>query len=371
MSLAEKVALMNLTEKRVAALRARLEEQELAGLLVTNLTNVAYLSGFTGSAGALVVTADQTLLIADFRYFTQVEQQAPDWTLVKADPGEKLEDRIAETVARLDAGRFGFEAQSVSVALHGKLTAKVPPEKWVPTRDLVEGLRKVKDDTEIAAIRRAADLADRALAHVLEYVAPGVTERELAAELEYFMKRTGADHPAFPSIVAAGPNSALPHAGITDRPVQRGDLLLFDLGARRGGFCSDLTRTVCVGEAEAWQRDIYALTYQAQRIGLEGVRSGVAGIEVDRRVRDFLKQAGHEEHYGHGLGHGVGRDIHEGPRLSPTSEETLEPGMVVTVEPGLYLPQRGGVRLEDLVVVTADGCEVLSHSPKPEDLPEV
>jgi len=362
---------MSLTQKRVAALRAQLEEQELDGLLVTNLTNVAYLSGFTGSAGALVVTADQTLLVADFRYFTQVEQQAPEWTLVKADPGEKLEDRIADTVAHLDVKRLGFEAQSLTVALHEQFTAKASPEKLSPTKDLVEGLRKVKDDTEIAAIRVAADLADQALAHVLKYVEPGVTERELAAELEYFMKRAGADQPSFPSIVAAGPNSALPHAGITDRPVQPGDLLLFDLGAKRGGFCSDLTRTVCVGEADAWQREIYALVYQAQRIGLEGVRAGAGGIEVDRRVRDFLKAAGYGEHSGHGLGHGVGRDIHEGPRLSPTSEDTLEPGMVVTVEPGLYLPHRGGVRLEDLVVVTTDGCEILSHSSKPETLPEV
>jgi len=359
-----------MSSARVEALRKVLAEQELEGLVVTNRTNVAYLSGFRGSAGALIITADQQLVVTDFRYFTQVAQQAPDFELVKAEQGQHRETLIA-TLKDLNLARLGFEAQAVTVDEHNAWTEEIPANTLIPTTGLVEELRQIKEEAELTAIRAAVELADQAFAHILSYLRPGVTERDLAIETEYFLKRAGAEAAAFPPIVASGPNGALPHATVSERAIQPGDLVVFDLGAMKDGYCTDLTRTVCLGKADAMQQEVYALVYRAQVAALEAACPGRTGPEVDAVARNLIAEAGYEEAFGHGLGHGVGLEVHEAPRLSSTSEDTLKAGMVVTVEPGIYLPQWGGVRIEDLVLVTEEGREVLTQAAKPSILLEV
>jgi Xaa-Pro aminopeptidase len=350
-------------QQRRQVLGERLAQEDLAGLLLTNLTNVGYLSGFSGSAGELLLMADRTLLFVDFRYQTQAAQQAPECERVDVDVEHW--DTLIATLKDLNLPRLGFEGEHLPYNRYARLSAELGADRLVATTKWVEERRAVKDETELALIRQAVALADRAMEYVLTRVRPGVTERELAAELEYFLKRDGADEASFRSIVASGPQSAQPHAGVSDRALQSGDFVIFDLGARREGYCSDVTRTVCVGPATDRHREIYHLVYKAQTAALAGVRPGAEGIAVDAIARGLITAAGHGEHFGHGLGHGVGRDIHEAPRLSQKSQDTLCEGMIVTVEPGVYLPGWGGVRIEDLVVVTAAGCEILTGVDKP------
>ncbi len=344
---------------RADRLAERLAERELDLMVATNLVNVRYLSGYTGSNGAAIVGPDLRVFFTDFRYVEQAAEQVPDFERVK---GER--DLLGDVAQRL-RGRVGFEDGSMTVRAFERLRGLIDDEvELVAAGNLVEDLRAVKEREEIEAIRAAAQLADTALAAVLERGLAGRTERAVAFDLESEMRRLGAEEPSFPSIVASGPNGALPHAEPTDGEIPRGVLVTIDWGARLDGYCSDCTRTYATGDLNGEAAEVYETVRRAQASSSDAVRAGAGGKAVDAVSRDIIGDAGHGDHYGHGLGHGVGMEIHEQPRLAPTSEDTLEAGMVVTVEPGIYVPGELGVRIEDLVVVTDDGREVLSGLPK-------
>lgn len=350
--------------ERLQRARTRLSEEGLDWLLVSHPENRRYLSGFTGSFGYLLISQEEALLATDFRYFQQVQEQAPAYTLAKVQGGtvESLASILQQHVA--EGARLGFEAEHLTVALYEKLREDVGTAQWVPTQGLVERLRAVKDPEEVAAIRRAVALADDVLEDVLPTLRPGVTEREVAWRLESAMRERGAEKVSFDLIVASGPNSAKPHAVTTDRPLGRGEPIVMDMGCVVDGYCSDLTRTVILGEPDGRFRDLYDLVLQAQRAAEEGIRPGLSGREADALAREILDAAGYKEEFGHSLGHGVGLEIHELPRLSALAEEPLQEGMVFTVEPGVYIPGWGGIRIEDVAVLRADGVEVLTACTK-------
>jgi Xaa-Pro aminopeptidase len=349
---------------RAERLVAGLEERGCDALLVTELVNVRYLTGYTGSNGIAIVGPDTRRFLTDFRYATQVEREVPDeWsrTVVVQDLMTAVPDQLPEGTTRL-----GFDDANLSVRTHAKLAEALPGIELVAAGGMVEALRAIKDDLEVARIRAAAQLADDALEEVLEQGLVGRTEREVAFALEVAMRRRGAEELSFGSIVAAGDNGALPHATPRDVRIPPDVLVTIDWGARHEGYCSDCTRTVATGERIGEDaRAVYALVQRAQQAALDAVRPGPTGKELDAVARDIIDAAGHAEHFGHGLGHGVGLAVHEGPRLSRNGgDAALEAGNVVTVEPGVYVPGDLGVRIEDLVVVTPDGHDVLSTLPK-------
>jgi Xaa-Pro aminopeptidase len=355
--------------ERPARLAAELRERGVDGLLVTGATNLRYLTGFTGSHGLALLAADAQegaagaahRFFTDFRYTTQSAEQVPDSFEREIVTGNLL---AAAAAALADgSGRLGFDDSATTVSDHARLRGLLA-EQWelVPCAGVVERLRVVKDAGELDRVRAASRLADEALEGVLEDGLVGRSERDVAIELELRMRRLGAEGPSFPSIVAAGAHGALPHAEPRAEPIGADVLVTIDWGARLEGYCSDCTRTYASGEGiSAEAREVYELVLAAQQRGVAAVRAGPTGREVDGVARAVIEQAGHGEHFGHGLGHGVGLDIHEGPRLSRTDgDEPLQAGNVVTVEPGVYLPGRLGVRIEDLLVVLEDGQEVLS-----------
>ena len=348
---------------RADRLAERLRERELDALLVSDLVNLRYLTGFTGSNGFAVVGERLRRFVTDFRYVTQAAAQVQ---------GFDREEGPRELLGALAEGwpdgelRLGFEDHVVSVKTHRRLRELLPEGvELVPAGTLIEGLREVKEPAELDAIRAAAALADDALEAVLERGVVGRTERAVALDLEQEMRVRGAEEPSFPSIVAAAEQGALPHATPRDVEIPSGTLLTIDWGARLDGYHSDCTRTYATGELPDELAAIHELVARAQAAALDAVRPGPTGAEMDAVARDIITAAGHGEHFGHGLGHGVGLAVHEGPTLSRVRGDTpLAPGHVVTVEPGVYLPGVAGVRIEDLVAVTADGRKVFSRLQK-------
>jgi len=346
--------------------RKRLRDAVLAAgaeaALVTRLVNVRYLTGFTGSNAALLVTKEGALLATDGRYTTQASSQAPGL--------EQVVDRecARALVARAVTDRLGplaFEAHDLTVELHAELAGLPGAPDMRPLGHAVEALRTVKDEEELALLREACAISDRALAETLGGIAPGQTEREVARALEAAMAELGADGPAFGTIVASGPNSAVPHHRPTEREIVRGDLLKIDFGARYGGYHADCTRTVVVGrEPEEWQREIYQVVRAAQRVGRHALAVGADVREVDAAARRVVADAGYAEAFPHGLGHGVGLEIHEAPLMGYDATGRLAARTPVTVEPGVYLPGRGGVRIEDTLVVGDGEPELLTTTPK-------
>ncbi len=356
--------------ERLARVRQTLAEQEVGALVITAPPDVHYLSGFRGSNGTLVIGADLALVITDFRYRTQVAEQAPGWTVVEQAPKATKFATVAEALKSHGLESLAFQAEHLTYAGYQSLQQALGWENGhlKPASGLVASLREVKDEAELSCIRRAAAVADQTMARAYELARPGLTERQLKAELEHFMLDQGAEGPSFDMILAGGEHSALPHAPVTDRALQPGDLLTLDLGAVVDGYCSDLTRTVALVSCDAAKADIYRLVYRAQLAAIDAIRPGVLGHEVDEVARGIIRDAGHGDHFGHGLGHGVGIEIHEGPRLASSGDKPLQVGQVVTIEPGVYVPGLGGVRIEDLAVVTESGCELLSQvqkSPEP------
>ena len=346
--------------ERQDALRAALAGEGLDALLVTHLPNVRYLTGFSGSAALLLVHAQATVLVTDFRYATQAPAEAGEAAAVEVDQ-KSVWDRLARVLTGLPQGSIGIEAQSLTVK-DAERVAGLTRSRVVPAGDLVERLRTVKSPEEVAAIRAAAELAQEAFAEVLPAIAVGQSEREIGAMLESALRRRGSEWHPFPTIVASGPRSALPHARTSARTVERGEWLLLDFGAQVDGYCADLTRTVVVG-ARADQRQVamYDLVRCAQARALEHLRPGMTGREGDALAREVIAARGFGEAFGHSLGHGLGLEVHEAPRLAPTSEAPVPQGAVVTVEPGVYFPGWGGVRLEDDLHLGADGPELLSN----------
>ncbi|HEX8050893.1 MAG TPA: Xaa-Pro peptidase family protein [Solirubrobacterales bacterium] len=339
-------------------LEQQLAERGLDRMLVTNLTNIRYLTGFTGTNGACVCGPGVRLLLTDFRYTERAEAEVEGWETVTISA-----DWLGGIAERLQ-GRVGFEDDHVSVRLLEKLKEKLADGvELVAAGGRVEELRRVKDEGELALIEEASKLADAAWRWSLEQGFAGRTEREVARAVEAHIRELGGD-PSFPAIVAAGPSGALPHAEPGERRIGRGELVVFDMGAAIDGYCSDGTRTFATGDPGEEATAVYEVVREAQQASLDAIRPGVKGEDVDKVAREVIEAAGHGDRFGHGLGHGVGLELHEGPRLSLRSDDVLAPGEVVTVEPGIYLPGRLGVRIEDLVVVTEDGLRNLSSLPK-------
>jgi Xaa-Pro aminopeptidase len=332
-------------------------------MLVTDLVNVRYLTGYTGSNGLALVGARTRAFITDFRYVEQAAEQV-DSSFARHQAPLELIDAVHDLLPE-GALALGFESTHVTVRNSERLREVLPDRvSLVPVEGLVEQLRAVKEPDEVGRIREATKLADAALEQVLADGLLGRTERQVALSLTNAMYELGASRPSFEAIVAGGAHGALPHAAPRDVQIGRGELVVIDWGAELDGYCSDCTRTVATGEPGEQAREIYALVLEAQLAGLRAIRPGVGGREADAAAREVIVAGGHADHFGHGLGHGVGLEIHEAPRLSQRSEAVLAQGNVVTVEPGVYLPGRFGVRIEDLVVVTDDGCEILTSLPK-------
>lgn len=339
-------------------LEAALAERGLDRMLVTDLTNVRYLTGFTGTNGAVVCGPDLRVFLTDFRYTERAAAEVSGWETVTVTG-----DWLAGIAERLE-GKVGFEDDHMSVRALTKLEEKLSDgAEAVAAGGAVEALRRVKDAGELTAIAEAAKLADAALKATLGEGFVGKTERAVAEAFEAHV-RAGGGTLSFDTIVAAGPNGAQPHAEPGDRVIPRGELVVFDYGAKLDGYCSDGTRTYATGDLSEEGMRVYETVLAAQGASLEAIRPGVKGEDVDAAARKVIDDAGHKEHFGHGLGHGVGLDIHEGPRLSPRSDDVLATNEVVTVEPGIYLAGDLGVRIEDLVVVEADGLRNLSSLPK-------
>ncbi|MGH7508272.1 MAG: M24 family metallopeptidase [Gemmatimonadales bacterium] len=345
--------------ERQAALRIALAGEGLDGLLVTHLPNIRYLTGFTGSAALLLIRNGATTLISDFRYAAQAAAEVGDAAAVEIDQ-RSVWDRLGRVLSAGPIENLGIESHALTVRDAGRLSGSAPG-RVTPTADLVERLRAVKSPEEVAAIRTAAELAQEALAQVLPGIRPGQTEVEVGAGLEAALRRRGSEWHPFPTIVASGPRSALPHARTSQRPIGAGELLLLDFGAQVDGYCADLTRTMVVGaRADDRQRAIHELVQTAQRRAIEHLRPGMTAREGDALAREVITNRGFGEAFGHSLGHGLGLEVHEAPRLAPTSETPLPPHAVVTVEPGVYFAGWGGVRLEDDVYLAPTGTERLS-----------
>lgn len=345
---------------RLSAIRKWIEQEQVDAVLLSKPANRKYAAGFTGSAGTVVITPDKQYLVTDFRYKSQARAQSPDFTYLEIDKHESATKHIGG----LGLKRVGIEDEFISYAVANEYLKEIPGLELVPLKGHLTNIRSVKEAAEVDQIRKAAAIADEGWKMIQEKIRPGISENELALELEFFMRKNGAEGVSFQFIVASGVRSALPHGIASDKLVEAGDFLIFDFGNQVGGYCSDMTRTVVVGEATDQQKEIYNTVLRAQIASLEAVRPGITGVELDKIARDIITEAGYGAYFGHGLGHGVGIEIHEMPHVNHLGTTPMEPGNIITIEPGIYLPELGGVRIEDLVLVTEDGYEVLSHSSK-------
>lgn len=348
---------------RLENLRTRLRELELDGILISNRENRRYLSGFTGSSGALLIGIKEAFLITDFRYWEQAASESKGFEIYKQ--GSQLWPGIGELLQKLKWKRMGFEAGTLTFEEFQKLKDLVDSNvSLTPVTDLIEDLRRIKEEGETELIARAAAITDIAWEKTIARIGPGVKERDLALEFDYQLRLNGAEGSAFPTIVAFGPRAALPHAAPGGKEIRNGDFVLIDGGALYEGYCADMTRTVVFGKSDPEQRRIYELVLKAQLEALEYMKAGLTGKEIDAKARQVISKAGYGDKFGHGLGHSVGLNIHENPRLSPHEPGVIPKGAVITVEPGIYLPNWGGVRIEDLVVVEESGVRNLTGSPK-------
>lgn len=351
-------------EGRIHKLQAALEQENVDALLVTNLTNVRYLTGFSGTNGQVLVGPQEAQFFTDGRYAARAAE-----VVTGVDVNvylTRLTDVLAGHLTSRGIGRLGVEGKTVTLAQRDELDERLEGVEIASTSGVVEALRRTKDDHEIAALRRAIAIGDATCRHIFERLAPGQTERQIALELEVHMRQSGADEISFDPIVGSGPLSAHIHHTPSDRSFEKGDLVLLDFGCKVDGYCSDLTRTVVLGSATTEQREIYDTVLEAQAAALNAMTAGGSCREVDRAARALIENVGHGDDFGHGLGHGVGLEVHEAPTQSRISEDFLVAGDVVSNEPGIYVVGSGGIRIEDCVLVTDSAPEVLSSSPKME-----
>jgi len=358
--------MMNIQD-RLRKLRAELRTHNVDALLISDATNRRYFSGFTGSAGTLLVTAEHALLLSDFRYQAQAPREAPLFTFHLVTGEVKLAEQLADLLPKLAVQCLGFEADNITVARlealkHGLDEAKSAVQ-WQGLTGLAQ-LRQVKDADELALLQRAIQITDDAFDATIPLMQPTMRERELAWELEKAMRERGADGISFEIIVAAGPNGAQPHARAGDEQLGTGRPIVIDFGAQYAGYHADCTRTVLLGKPDDQFWTIYNTVLAAQASAITHIRAGMTSVQADATARDMIKAAGYGEQFGHGLGHGVGLDVHEGPRVSWLGKDTLPSGAVFSIEPGIYVPGWGGVRIEDLAVLTDNGPQVLSHAIK-------
>ncbi|WOV85570.1 Xaa-Pro peptidase family protein [Sporosarcina jeotgali] len=346
---------------KLAKLRELLAEKELDALFITSGYNRRYMTGFTGTAGAAIISKDDAVFITDFRYMEQAAAQIKDFRIVQHE--KTIIEEVAKQVEQMKVKRLGFEKEDLTFGMYELYKSKVSAE-LIPTAGLVEKLRIIKTPEELEVLKQAAKIADDAFTHICGFIKAGMTELEVSNELEFFMRKQGATSSSFDTIVASGVRGALPHGVATDKKIQSGELVTLDYGALYNGYISDITRTVAVGEPSGKMREVYEITLAAQKLAVEGIKPGMTGIQADAIARDYIASKGYGEAFGHSTGHGIGLEVHEAPGLSFRSETVLEPNMTVTAEPGIYLPGIGGVRIEDDLVITENGCERLTHCTK-------
>ncbi|MBM7569693.1 M24 family metallopeptidase [Aquibacillus albus] len=346
---------------KLEKLRQMLKEKDLDGLLISSSYNRRYITGFTGTAGVVLITENESLLITDFRYIEQATEQATEFKIIEHKQPIGLE--IADQVKELGINQLGFEKDDLTYGVYEQYKKEISTE-LVPTSGIIEKIRLIKSQEEINILKEAAKIADAAFDHILTFIKPGIKEIDVSNELEFFMRKQGATSSSFDIIVASGYRSALPHGVASEKTIESGELVTLDFGALYHGYCSDITRTVAVGKISDELNTIYDVVLEAQKKGMEGIKAGITAKEADAFTRDYIKEKGYGEYFGHSTGHGIGLEVHEGPGLSFRSNQLLEAGMVVTVEPGIYVPGIGGCRIEDDTVVTQNGNERLNHSPK-------
>lgn len=347
--------------EKINKLREQFSFLGIDGLLITNGYNRRYMTGFTGTAGVVLISETQAKFITDFRYMEQANKQIKGFDIVQHH-GLLIEE-VAKQAEQMGIKKLGFEQTDLSFATYTAYQNELSVD-FVPVTEAVEKLRLIKSDSEIKILKEATDIADAAFKHVLDFIRHGVTELEVANELEFFMRKAGAASSSFDIIVASGYRSALPHGVASDKVIEKGEFVTLDFGAYYKGYCSDITRTVAVGEVSDELKLIYEIVLEAQLRGMAGIKPGMTGKEADALTRDYITEKGYGEYFGHSTGHGLGMEVHEAPSLSFRSDTILVPGMLVTVEPGIYVPGLGGVRIEDDTLVTKDGNESLSHSTK-------
>ncbi|MEH7124484.1 Xaa-Pro peptidase family protein [Bacillus sp. JJ1532] len=347
--------------EKLQKLRSVLERLGIDGMLITSEYNRRYMTNFTGSAGVVLISGENAQFITDFRYIEQASAECEGYEIVKH--AGSIPDEVAEQAKKLGIKKLGFEQDHLTFSAY-KAYEKAVDAELVPVSGEIEKLRLIKSEAEIKILKAAADIADAAYKHILEFIRPGITELDVSNELEFFMRKAGAASSSFDIIVASGYRSALPHGRASDKVIEKGDFVTLDFGAYYNGYISDITRTLAVGEPEAKLKEIYDIVLQAQLRGMNGIKPGMSGKEADALTRDYITEKGYGENFGHSTGHGIGLEVHEGPTLSFKSDVILEPGMVVTVEPGIYIPGLGGVRIEDDTVITKDHNESLTHSTK-------
>lgn len=347
---------------RVEKLRELMKKEQVDGFLVTSPYNLRYLTNFTGTTGLAVITMSKAFFVTDFRYTEQAAAQAQGFEIVK-NVGP-IFDEVAKICNQEEVNGLAFEETQVSFADYSILEDLLEETPLIPISGMIESLREVKDDQEVAIIEKACAIADQGFDHVLKFIKPGMTEIEVANQLDFFMRSLGATSVSFDTIVASGLRSAMPHGVASEKVIEQGDLITLDFGCYYQGYVSDMTRTFALGDPGAKLKEIYQIVLEAQLKVLDAAKPGMTGIQLDAVARDHISQAGYGEAFGHSTGHGIGLEIHEGPNVSFRADKAFVVGNVITDEPGIYLPGIGGVRIEDDLLITAEGNKVLTHSPK-------
>ena len=346
-------------EHRIVKIRSYLEEKGIDAFLIINPQNIRYLSGFTGSSGQLLITKSKSYLVTDFRYIDQAKQQSPSYQVIKQE--KKITDTVKEICLQEGIKEVAFEEDQMVFKMY---EIYYQAFNLLPGSQFLAQLRVIKDHEEVILLKKAIDLADQGFKHILSYIKPGIKEKDIALELELFLKKNGAEAKSFDFIVASGSRGALPHGAASDKEIKIGELVTMDFGCIYKGYCSDITRTVGVGKLENKQKEIYNVVLEAQLTGLNFIQANVECQDVDSIARKIIEKAGYGEYFGHSLGHGIGLEVHEDPKLAKNNNQLLKPGMVVTVEPGIYVPDFGGVRIEDIVLIHENCIEILTKSCK-------
>ncbi|MFK4566409.1 M24 family metallopeptidase [Enterococcus sp. UD-01] len=346
---------------RVNKLREQMKKNNLSGFLITSPYNLRYLTNFTGTTGLAVITLEKAFFITDFRYTEQAAAQAQGFEIIKNEG--PIFDEVVALAEKEQLENLAFEETYVSFAEYS-LLEEITPCDLIPVAGMIEELREIKDEEEIAIIEKACSIADAAFKNILTLIKPGMTEIEIANQMDFYMRSLGASGVSFDTIVASGVRSAMPHGVASEKIIEKGDLITLDFGCYYQGYVSDMTRTFAIGEPESKLKEIYQIVLEAQLKVIDAAKPGMTGIQLDKIARDHISSYGYGTAFGHSTGHGIGLEIHEGPNVSFRADKQFVPGNVITDEPGIYLPGLGGVRIEDDLLITAEGNRVLTHSPK-------